>query len=169
MCCCHSITQGHLGVFGILRRYINNKHYNYYVVSPQNFDEPKSKTRQDESTNKLRSPQGDPLPNAPVRLMVPLPSMIHPLVFPQMDGALLPNNPRSPTPSKTLMQPSHLDFVYFVNLFRSFCICSRKDLKDLFEQFATTTPRLERKMPKELLNEQPPSRDSGECMSWSFL
>ena len=85
---------------------------------------------------------------------------IPPLVFPTI---IAPDSPKTSRGHKSIMQPTHLDLFDFVNLFRSFSICSRKDLKDLFEQFAATTPRLERKMPKELLNEPPPSRDSGEC------
>ena len=122
----------------------------YTIFSPQSFEEPKLQPQ-------LRSPT-DKMPGETIKAMFPGPDMIHPLVFPMM----LPQCTKTPTRNNSIMQPTHLDLIDFVNLFRSFSICSRKDLKDLFEQFATTTPHLERRMPRELLNEQPLSRDTGE-------
>ena len=64
-------------------------------------------------------------------------------------------------PIKPITHSSVLSFLDFVELFKSFSLRCRKDLKDLFEQFATPKPSLEKKLPKELLGNTPSSKDSG--------
>ena len=48
---------------------------------------------------------------------------------------------------KPITHGTVLEFVDFVDLYRSFSLRVRKDLKDLFEQFAVVQPAIERKMP----------------------
>ena len=63
--------------------------------------------------------------------------------------------------SRPITHSTVLDFVDFVDLYKSFSLRCRKDMKDLFEQFATEKPAVERPMPKDLLHMLPPAKYSG--------
>ena len=57
---------------------------------------------------------------------------------------------------------SKLDFLEFVELFKSFSLWFRKDIKDIFDQIATLTPAIEMKMKKLYLNKKSDIKESGE-------
>ena len=48
--------------------------------------------------------------------------------------------------NKPITHSSKLEFLDFVELFQSFSLWCRKDLKDIFDQIATTTPKVQKKI-----------------------
>ena len=69
---------------------------------------------------------------------------------------------RSADTNKPIIHTLVMDFLDFVILFKSFSLRCRKDLKDLFEQFATSKPSIERKLSKSEFDREPPISDSGK-------
>ncbi len=69
---------------------------------------------------------------------------------------------RSCDPNKHITHSTNMNFLDFVDLFKSFSLRSRKDLNDLFDQFATTKPSIEKKLPKSILEMEPQAKDSGK-------
>ena len=69
-------------------------------------------------------------------------------------------------PNKHITHSTVMNFLDFVDLFKSFSLRCRKDLNDLFEQFATSKPSIERKMPKHIQDIDPQPKDSGKQLSF---
>ena len=72
-------------------------------------------------------------------------------------GVNIDTDSRSP-----ITHSSKLDFLEFIELFKSFSLWFRKDLKDIFDQIATTTPAIERKMPKKIADQKADAKQSGK-------